>query len=48
MNEDDVVELLRQYVSMSQKSWTESELLRVGVFSSYPDAVRRFLSEAHE
>ena len=47
MQDDDIIELLRQYVSMSQRSWSENELLKVGVFSSYPDAVRKFLSEDH-
>ncbi len=43
MSDDDVLELLRQYVDFSQRTWSEEELLRVGVFSSYPELVKRFL-----
>ena len=45
MQEDDIVELIRQYVTLSQKEWTEDELLRVALFGSYPDAVKKFLGE---
>lgn len=41
--DQDVIEMLRQYVALSQRTWTESELLRVGVFNAYPDAVRQFV-----
>ena len=48
MDECDIMELLRQYVSLAQRSFTESELLNVGVFNAYPDVVRRFLEGGGE
>lgn len=46
IDDSDVLYLLRQYVALSNRSWTESELMRVGVFSAYPEVVRKFLSES--
>lgn len=43
ISDSDIMEMLRQYVSMSQKAWTETELLRVGVFNAYPEIVHKFV-----
>jgi hypothetical protein len=41
--EPDINELLRQYVKLSGRKWSADELMRVGVFKAYPDAVRKFV-----
>jgi hypothetical protein len=42
--DDDVMELLKRYVELSQRKWTRQELESVGVFNAYPDVVDRFLA----
>lgn len=48
ISESDVLEMLRQYVVLSQRTWTESELLKVGIFNAYPDVVRKFTQGSSE
>ena len=48
IDDTDILELLRQYVSLAQRSFTESELLNVGIFNAYPEVVRKFLEGGGE
>ena len=43
ISEPDINELLRQYVKISGRKLSVEELLRVGVFKGYPEAVRKFV-----